>query len=144
METKEKVNGILEAAEIEAVSFFDRCTVMAARLESGEILLAADVVEPMADFVPEESAERCMMQFFDRLMNREAETGVLTKDQARLIVALSENNLSGTETAKKLGWGRTKLYATMKKIREKTGKDPLEFFGMCELLVMAREVLKED
>lgn len=62
----------------------------------------------------------------------------MTQLQAEIIVALAENQLSVTEAAKKLFMHRTTLNYHIRKIRNDTGKNPLDFYDMCNLFLVAQ------
>ena len=148
MEIKEKVNHLMETAEFEPVVCFDRCLVLMAQLESGEILLEATASQTAEEFTTEKAVETCMMSLYERLtavvsaqMAEPAEP-ILNEEQAKIIVALADHNLNATEVAKVLGYGRSTMQSRINKIRKDTGKDPLTFYGMAQLLMEARQVLE--
>lgn len=142
---KEKINNMMEKAELDAAVYFGKCLVMAAKLETGEILLEAHMAESAEAFNEETATEECVKSIWERLWARETAPSVeMTKEQAGIIVALAENSLSATEAAKKLGVPRTTLTARIRKIKEKTGMDPLDFVSMCQLLVIAKAVLNME
>lgn len=65
-------------------------------------------------------------------------------NQARIIVAMAENNLRPQRVAKALHYSRTNVDYHVQRVRELTGKDPRDFFDMCELLPVAREILARE
>ena len=142
---KEKINNMMEKAEFDAAVYFDRCTVLAAKLESGEILLAASVADDPATFDGEKAAAECMMELWDRLFARETAPAVqLTKEQAEIVVAMSETAMNATAAAKKLFKSRSAVSNQIAKIKEATGLDPYKFMDMCQLMVVAQAVLKME
>lgn len=142
---KEKVNNMMEKAELDAAVYFDRCTVMAVKLESGEIMLAASVADDPATFDAERSAAECIQELWERLWAREtAPTMELTKDQAEIIVAMSETAMNATAAAKKLYRHRSTVGYQIGKIKEATGLDPYKFMDLCQLLVVAKAVLSVE
>lgn len=68
----------------------------------------------------------------------------MTKLQAEIIVALAENQLSPTDASKKLFMHRTTVNYHIRKIHKITGKNPLDFYDMCELLPLARRVVNGE
>lgn len=66
----------------------------------------------------------------------------MTKQEARVIVAIANNKLSGREAARSLNYHHNTIYYHVVKIRKNTTLDPYDFFDMQKLLPMAEEVLK--
>lgn len=64
----------------------------------------------------------------------------MTKLQAEIIVALADNQLKITEAAKKLFMHRTTVGYHVRKIQKATGKNPLDFYDMCDLFPTAIQV----
>ena len=62
----------------------------------------------------------------------------MTKLEAEIIIGLADNQMSVSKTAKKIYMHRTTLNYHIKKIRESTGKNPLDFHDLCDLLAKAR------
>ena len=65
----------------------------------------------------------------------------MTKLQAEIIIALADNQINVTKTANKLFMHRTSVAYHIRQIRKNTGKNPMDFYDMCELLPIAREKL---
>jgi sugar diacid utilization regulator len=65
----------------------------------------------------------------------------VTKLEAEIIVALAENQLRTTNASRKLYMHRTTVLYHVKEIQKATGKNPLDFYGMCELLPKARQII---
>lgn len=65
----------------------------------------------------------------------------MTKHEAKVIVALANNKLSGREAARSLNYHHNTIYYHCCKIRKQYGLDPSDFFDMQKLLPMAEEVL---
>ena len=68
----------------------------------------------------------------------------VTQLHAEIIIALADNQLKITEAAKKLFMHRTTLNYHIQKIHKTTGKNPLDFYDMCELLHTARQVINGE
>ena len=62
---------------------------------------------------------------------------------AEVIVALAENCLSISKAAKKIYKHRNTVVYQVEKIQRETGKNPLDFYDMLELLPIAKKVLEE-
>ena len=69
----------------------------------------------------------------------------LSKDRfaAEVIVALADNSMNVTDTANAMYVHRGTVHYRAKKIREGTGLNPVNFYDLCELLPVARKILKE-
>lgn len=68
----------------------------------------------------------------------------MTQLQAEIIVALADNQFNVSKVAEKLFMHRTSLNYHVRKIRETTGKNPMDFYDMCELLHIARQVINGE
>lgn len=68
----------------------------------------------------------------------------MTKLQAEIIVALADNQLKVTEAAKKLFMHRTTVNYHIRKIYASTGKNPLDFYDLCELFPTAQRVINGE
>lgn len=66
----------------------------------------------------------------------------MTTLQAIVIRGLAQNGLRRFKAAKKLNYSRSAIDYHVSKIREQTGKDPLDFYDMCELIEIANEILE--
>lgn len=137
-ETKDKALAALEKAQIEAVVTFDQCVVVMALLEDGEIMVES-YVAGSEGLDPEAAAEACLAKMMIRLKERENTMG-LTEHQADIIITLAESKMNLTEVGRKLTYHRNSLSRHIKKIHEQTGKDPMDFYDMCDLLIAARNV----
>lgn len=69
---------------------------------------------------------------------------LMTKQEAKVIVALANNGLSGRGAARSLNYHHNTIYYHKVKILKATGLDPYDFFDMQKLLPMAEEVLAHD
>lgn len=140
---------LMETATYESVSIFDQCTVVAAKLEDGTILTQAYIAESPDKFDEDYAVEMCIRSMWDMYANiqvKESQTAAptsMTAKQAEVVIAFAENNLNVTDTAKKLGCHRNNVSYYLEKVKEQTGKDPKSFFGLCELLIEARDVLTQ-
>lgn len=140
---KKRADHLMDTAHFEACTVYGRCTLVAAKLETGDIITASHVAETEESFDPAIGTQACMQEIFGKVMALEsAKATTLTKAQAKAIIAMSENNQVITAAAKQLKMPRAALTAQLRKIKEQTGKDPQSFTGMCQLLVEARSVLK--
>lgn len=145
---KEKINNMMEKAELDAAVYFGKCLVMAAKLETGEILLEAHMAESAEAFDEEQATAGCIQSMWERLWARETMTPdapvEMTQEQAEIIVAMAENNLNMTAAGKRLGKSAGSVKQQVAKIKEATGLDPQRFFDMCQLLVVANTVLSVE
>ena len=66
----------------------------------------------------------------------------LDRFDAEIIVAMADCNLNMTEAAAKIYSQRNTIWFHANFIKKQTGKDPRNFYDMCELLPMARAVLE--
>ena len=141
---KETVDHLMDTASYEAVTVFDRCTVVMAELVNGRILLEACASETAEQHDPEAAAEVCMQKLMGRVQMMVEATDrpfTLTEDQARTLVALAGSGMRKKTAAGDLGISPSGLACRLAKIREKTGRDPDDFFQLCELLTVARDML---
>lgn len=67
---------------------------------------------------------------------------VVTEDMAEVIVLLADCGLNVSEAARKLHYHRNTIDYRIRKIHEVTGKDPLNFYDLCDLLPIAKIVLE--
>ena len=69
----------------------------------------------------------------------------LSKDRfaAEVIVALADNSMNVTDAADAIYVHRCTVHYRVKKIREGTGLNPFNFYDLCKLLTVAKEILKE-
>lgn len=65
----------------------------------------------------------------------------MTQLQAEIIVKLAENGLDITPTSRAIYLHPNTIKYHLRKIQKKTGKNPKDFYDMCELLPLAREIL---
>ena len=65
----------------------------------------------------------------------------MNEKQARLIIALADNNMNVVATANQLFFHRNTVSYQLSKLRKQTGKDPTNFYDLCELVPIARAVL---
>lgn len=147
MDAIERANHLMDTAEFESVVVFDRCAVVLAQLESGEIVMEASGSRTAEEFDVEKAVETCMIGLHTRLVEvvsaqmAEPAEPTLTKELAQIIVSLAENDLRTTLVADEIGISRPTLGRRLDKIREVTGKNPMSFFDLAQLLIEARMVL---
>lgn len=68
----------------------------------------------------------------------------MTKKQAQIIFALAHSNMNISETARRLFYNRMTLIYHIKKIKEATRLDPLDFFDLGKLYSIAWAILIVD
>lgn len=73
---------------------------------------------------------------------RYTDSKTLDPYDAEIIVAMADCDLNMTEAAKKMYSTRNTVWNHANWIKKQTGKDPRNFYDMCELLPMARAVLE--
>ena len=72
-----------------------------------------------------------------------ADTSV-TKTQAEVIVKLAKNNINAAATARDMFMHRNTVDYHIRMIYRNTGKNPLSFYDLLELLPMAQKTLMEE
>ena len=65
----------------------------------------------------------------------------MTTQEAKVILALANNGLSGRAAARSLNYHHNTIYYHTVKIRKSYELDPYDFYDMQKLLPMAEEVL---
>ena len=65
----------------------------------------------------------------------------MTKLQAEIIVALADNSMNVSHTAKKIFMSRSAVNYHLRRIRQTTGKNPTDFYDMRDLLPVAQDIL---
>lgn len=65
----------------------------------------------------------------------------MTKQEAEIIVQLAENKLNAMQVARNLYLARNTVVYHITRIKDKTKKDPRDFYDMCVLLPQARKIL---
>lgn len=67
----DRINHLMETAEIEVMTAFDKCTVVVAKLENGFIMVeSSDCVDP-ANYDPELGENICLARIKERLWELE-------------------------------------------------------------------------
>lgn len=66
----------------------------------------------------------------------------MTPTQAQIIVSLAENSINVAATAREMLMHRNNIDYHIRMIHRNTGKNPLKFYELLELLPVAEEVLK--
>ncbi len=127
----------IEIKSMEACVVFDRCAVLIVELDNGEILTEAYAANSPEEFDQEQSIEACMKKVMAKLENQIT----LSKDDAKIIMALAECDLNATKAAEKIFFHRNTIYDHAKALKKSLGKDPMKFSGMCELLPAAKRTL---
>lgn len=67
----------------------------------------------------------------------------LTKNQAEVIVGMAKNNINAAATARDMFMHRNTIDYHIRMIYRNTGKNPLNFYDLMELLPMAQKILEE-
>ena len=144
---KETVDHLMDTASYEAVTVFDRCTVVVAELEDGRIMLEACGSETAEKHDAEAAVEVCLQKLMGRVQmmveEEEERSFTLTEAQAKTIIAWASHGMRKKSAAGELGITSSSMSGRLETIREKTGRDPEDFFQLCELLAAARDVLVE-
>ena len=68
----------------------------------------------------------------------------MTLRQAETIIHLAKNNLNARATARTMFVHYQTVIYNIKMIRRNTGLNPLDFYDLSKLLLMAEEVLNHD
>lgn len=68
----------------------------------------------------------------------------LTKTQAEVIVKMTRNNINAAATARDMFMHRNTIDYHIRMIYRNTGKNPLNFYDLMELLPMAQRILGEE
>ena len=68
----------------------------------------------------------------------------MTIRQAEVIVGLAKNNMNALATARAMFVHPNTIHYNVRMIHRNTGKNPLDFYDLCELLPEARAVLGEE
>lgn len=63
----------------------------------------------------------------------------LTDEEIDVILLLAENDMNVTKTARMLFKSRTAMVWRLKVIKKKTNFDPMRFYGLVELVKIAKE-----
>lgn len=66
----------------------------------------------------------------------------LSKVQQDVILALADCNMNVCETARKLYRCRSGVVYNLNRIKKLTGKDPLNFYDLCHLVLWVKEERK--
>lgn len=65
----------------------------------------------------------------------------MTDRMAEIIVALAECNMNLSMAAKSIYMHRNSCWYYIYKMRSELGKDPLNFYDLCELLPLAKSIM---
>lgn len=66
----------------------------------------------------------------------------LTQTQAEVVVKLAKNSMNAAAAAREMFMHRNTVDYHIRMIYRNIGKNPLDFYDLCELLPIAEEVLK--
>lgn len=67
----------------------------------------------------------------------------MTKQESRIIIELAHHQLSALQVANAMSYHRNTIYYHVRRIHEKTGLNPYDFFDMQKLYPMAQEVANQ-
>lgn len=67
----------------------------------------------------------------------------MTELQAQVIIALADNNLNVSDTARQMFMHRNTVVYHIRAIHNKTGKNPLNFYDFCDLLRIAKGIFRK-
>lgn len=68
----------------------------------------------------------------------------MTKQQAEIIVALAGNDMKISITADELYMHRNTITYHLERVKKETGKDPMNFYDLIELVETAKKVLEGE
>ena len=68
------------------------------------------------------------------------ESVYLTQDQHEVILALADSGMKVSEAARKLYTSSQRIYFHIERIRNLTGKDPLNFYDLYDLVLFVKGV----
>lgn len=63
--------------------------------------------------------------------------------EARIVIELARHQLSTLQTAQAMNYHRNTIHYHVRKIKQKTGLDPHDFFDMQKLYPIAKEVTSQ-
>lgn len=64
----------------------------------------------------------------------------LNEVEVEVIHALADNNMNITDTAKTLYMHRNTVSYRISRVKKKTGIDPMNFYGLCKLLMLVGQM----
>ena len=65
----------------------------------------------------------------------------MTRIEAEVIIGLADNGMNVSKVAQKLFMDRSSVYRRIHNIHDDTGKNPLDFFDLLDLLPVAKRVI---
>ena len=68
----------------------------------------------------------------------------VTETEARSVLAMADNGMTPMRAARAIGYSRNAIYYHLACVHEKTGKDPHDFWDLCDLVPMARKILRGE
>ena len=69
---------------------------------------------------------------------------IMTRLQAEVIIALAANGLRSKSAGKSIFKTKSAIKYHAETIKKQTGKNPYDFYDMCELLPIAKKVMQEE
>lgn len=67
----------------------------------------------------------------------------LSIERCRIIIALADSKMNVSEVARRLYMHRNTVAYNLERIKQITGKDPLNFYDLYRLVMLAKEELAE-
>ena len=67
----------------------------------------------------------------------------LSEERCKIIIALANNRMNVSEVARQLYMHRNTVAYNLERIKQITGKDPLNFYDLYRLVMLAKEELAE-
>ena len=105
--TKDQIDGLLNSADVEVRTVFDKCTVVIARLRNGFILVESSACVDPANYDPELGKKLCLKRIEDRLW--ELEGYALQKMQHERKIGGVRYGNEPAEPVGDFGWALDKL-----------------------------------
>ena len=69
---------------------------------------------------------------------------LLNETRQQIILGLAANGMKPSQTARSLYMDRQTVVNNVEKIKQLTGKDPLNFYDLYELVLFVKGVIKHD
>lgn len=144
---EERVIQLMETAQLDAVMVFDCYVNVFVKFENGVIMHQGWRINDGEEPNMEEIIRTCMTNISNHLLAieraRDSAPFTLPDPLRRVVEALAESSMVPAEAARKVGCSRSTMSRRIEKIRELTGKDPLDFFQLRELLQGTYSALRE-
>lgn len=69
--------------------------------------------------------------------------GELSEERCKILITLADSKMNVSEVARKLYMHRNTVDYNLRRIKQITGKDPLNFYDLYRLVMLAKEELAE-